>query len=240
MEKPWIGIPTRFHAKSETYGQIRHYLDAVIWAGGIPLLIPTINDKAIIREYAARVDGVLLPGSPTDIAPELYSAAPHAKLGDRDPERDVTDLALLEHAEGERLPLLGICFGVQSLNVYRGGTLIQDIDSEIRGAQRHETITDTDPPTRVRHRVKLERESLMSVLAGKTEVDVNSSHHQSVERVGRDLKVVARAPDGVVEAVEDATGRFVVGVQWHPEKDWQNDPLSQGLFKRFIEAARGE
>src|ERR1051326_6833789 len=123
MNKPWIGIPTRYHAKSEYIGQIRHYLDAILWAGGLPLMIPTVNDPDIVRAYAQRIDGVLLPGSPTDVDPQRYGAEPHPKLGKLYSDRDMTDFTLLDESEKRNKPVLGICFGVQSLNVYRGGSL---------------------------------------------------------------------------------------------------------------------
>jgi putative glutamine amidotransferase len=229
MAKPWIGIPTRYHDKTEVIGQIRHYLDAVIWAGGAPLMIPTVNDRSLVREYAERIDGVLLPGSPTDIDPAIYGAEPHPKLGKRYVERDATDFVLLEYADQNRMPLFGICFGAQSLNVYRGGTLVQDIPSIVSGAGPHEDGA--------RHLVRVERNSLISHLAGADSFEVNSHHHQSVERAGRDLRVAAVDPDGVVEAVEDSSERFVVGVQWHPERGWRDDRVSQELFKRFVQEA---
>jgi len=231
MGRPWIGIPTRYHGKSEIVGQIRHYLDAIIWAGGLPLLIPTGEDAALVREYAARIDGILLPGSPTDVDPARYGAQPHPKLGERYPEREATDFTLLEYADNNAIPLLGICFGAQSLNVHRGGTLVQDIPSVVPAAKEHEEGS--------RHLVRLERESLLGMLASTEDVEVNSYHHQSVERPGSQLRVVAMAPDGVVEAVEDNSGRFVVGVQWHPERGWRDDAVSQAIFKSFVlEAAK--
>src|SRR5262249_35603805 len=128
MAKPWIGIPTRYHEKSETIGQIRHYLDAVLWAGGLPLMIPAVDDRDVVAEYVRHLDGVLLPGSPTDIDPKHYGASPHEKLGKLYPERDATDFAILDLVESDpAIPVLGICFGVQSLNVHRGGSLVQDI-----------------------------------------------------------------------------------------------------------------
>src|SRR5712691_8463204 len=99
MEKPWIGIPTRYHEKTEYCGQIRHYLDAILWAGGLPLMIPSVGDRETVEAYVERVDGILLPGSPTDIDPALYGAERHPKLGRLYPERDSTDFVLLEHAE---------------------------------------------------------------------------------------------------------------------------------------------
>src|SRR5215475_12659332 len=107
MKKPWIGIPTRYHQKSEYIGQIRHYLDAILWAGGLPLLIPSVADREVTRAYAERVDGILLPGSPTDIDPAIYGALPHSKLGKLYPERDATDFVLLEDSEKNNKPVLG-------------------------------------------------------------------------------------------------------------------------------------
>jgi putative glutamine amidotransferase len=236
MEKPWIGIPTRYHEKSEYIGQIRHYLDAVLWAGGLPLLIPTVSDPGIIREYVQRVQGILLPGSPTDIDPKHYGAAPHEKLGKLYPERDATDFAILDFAEQDKdLPVLGICFGIQSLNVHRGGSLVQDIPAVVQQPLIHDEDDDKPP---ARHPIKIAEDSIVGRLAGRSETAVNSYHHQAVGKPGRNLRAVAFANDGVVEAVEDTTGRFVLGVQWHPERGWQNDPFSKALFSKLIEQAR--
>lgn len=222
MTKPWIGIPTRYHAASESIGQIRHYLDVVLASGGIPLLIPTVEEESVVLDYLSRIDGILLPGSPTDIHPSHYGAPPHPKLGKLYPERDSTDFALLKHADEAKLPLLGICFGVQSLNVFRGGSLVQDIPSH----------------DETRHVIRLDGDSLLARLAGSTEMEVNSFHHQCVERLGMDLRVVAKSLDGVIEAVEDTTGRFMIGVQWHPERGWKDDGFSRRIFNAFIEASR--
>jgi putative glutamine amidotransferase len=235
MDRPWIGIPTRYHEKSEYIGQIRHYLDAIFWAGGLPLMIPTTGDREIVREYVDRVQGILLPGSPTDIDPKHYGAPAHAKLGKLYPERDTTDFAILGCVEQKNLPLLGICFGIQSLNVYRGGSLIQDIPALVRPAVSHEA-DEGKPPAR--HMVRIEDGTLIARLAGRSEMDVNSYHHQSIEKPGRDLRPVAFAPDGVIEAVEDATGRFIIGVQWHPERGWKDDIFAKALFTTFIDRAR--
>ena len=235
MEKPWIGIPSRYHEKTETIGQIRHYLDAVIWACGLPLLIPSSEGPGVIREYVERVQGILLPGSPTDIDPEHYGAAPREKLGRLYPERDAADFAILGLAETRNMPVLGICFGVQSLNVHRGGTLTQDIPSLVENAVLHDE-DDEKPPAR--HMVHITETSTIGRLAGRAAVTVNSYHHQAVENPGRDLRAVAFAPDGVIEALEDTSGRFIIGVQWHPERGWRDDAFSKALFTSFIEQAR--
>jgi putative glutamine amidotransferase len=235
MKKPWIGIPTRYHDKTEYIGQIRHYLDAVLWAGGLPLMIPSLGDREVIREYVERVQGILLPGSPTDIDPKHYGSTPHEKLGRLQPERDATDFAILDLVADKAMPVLGICFGIQSLNVHRGGSLVQDIGSIVKDHAVHD---EDDGKPAARHLVRVNEESLIGRLAGTAELDVNSYHHQAVEKPGRNLRAVAFAPDGVIEAVEDTTGRFVVGVQWHPERGWKDDPFSKALFMSFIEAAR--
>jgi putative glutamine amidotransferase len=236
MEKPWIGIPTRYQEKSEYIGQIRHYLDAVLWAGGLPLMIPTIEDRGIIAEYVQQVDGILLPGSPTDIDPKHYGASAHGKLGKLYPERDATDFAILDLVESQPdMPVLGICFGIQSLNVHRGGTLVQDIPAVVNESVLHD---EDDGKPAAHHPVRIVEGSLIRRLAGRSEMEVNSYHHQAVEKPGRNLRPAAVANDGVIEAVEDTSGRFVIGVQWHPERGWREDPFSKALFTTFIEQAR--
>ena len=235
MEKPWIGIPTRYHEKSEYIGQIRHYLDAILWAGGLPLMIPTVDDRSIIEEYVRRIHGILLPGSPTDIDPKHYGNVAHEKLGKLYPERDATDFAILELVESQKeMPVLGICYGIQSLNVYRGGSLVQDIPSLVEKAVAHDEDDDKPP---ARHMIRVAENSLLGRLASRPEMEVNSYHHQAIDKTGRNLQAVAFANDGVIEAVEDTTGRFILGVQWHPERGWREDPFSKALFSKFIEAA---
>ncbi len=201
----------------------------------MPMMLPTTNAREIIREYVGHVQGVLLPGSPTDVAPEHYGATPHEKLGKLYPERDTTDFAILDFVEQTDLPLVGICFGVQSLNVYRGGSLVQDIPAVVENPVMHDE--DNDKPA-ARHMVRIAEDSLVGRLAGRAQMDVNSYHHQSIAEAGRNLRPVAFAPDGVVEAVEDTTGRFILGVQWHPERGWKDDPFAKALFTAFIDKAR--
>ena len=235
MEKPWIGIPTRYHDKLETIGQIRHYLDAILWAGGLPLMIPAADDPEIVREYVQRAHGFLLPGSPSDVDPKRYGAAPHEKLGELYPGRDSTDFAILDFVESQKnMPVLGICFGIQSLNVHRGGTLVQDIPALV---ERPVTHDEDDSKPAARHIVQIAEDSVIGGLAGRSEMEVNSYHHQAIGKPGRNLRPVAFANDRVIEAVEDTTGRFVVGVQWHPERGWKEDPFSKALFSKLIEQA---
>ena len=236
MSKPWIGIPTRYDNDSKRFTQDRYYLDALRWAGSVPVLIPVGSDQSLIEEYADKLDAVLLPGSPTDIDPIHYGCEPHPKLGRLFKERDQTDFHLLEVAEGRRLPVLGICYGVQSLNVYRGGSLVQDIPAEIPAALAHDR--EGEPKEIKSHSIRLRENSRLSRLHRQAEADVNSYHHQAVDVPGKNLSAVATAPDGVVEAIEDDRGPFTIGVQWHPETGWQTDSFARALFLAFVEAAR--
>jgi putative glutamine amidotransferase len=205
-------------------------------AGGAPVYIPLIPDREYLSALCERLDGLALSGSNSDLDPVYYGEEPHQKLGPVIPERDETDLLLLEIAERRAMPVLGICFGMQSLNVARGGSLIQDLGSQIPGAIKHEQGQVINRPS---HHIKIEADSMLAKLAGGETARVNSSHHQAVNKVGRDLRVVACAPDGVIEAIADTRpDRFALGVQWHPEIGWEKDPFSQAIFKQFIEAAR--
>jgi putative glutamine amidotransferase len=151
------------------------------------------------------------------------------------PEKDQTDLLALAEVEDRAMPLFAICFGLQALNVSRGGTLVQDIVSQHPGAIKHEQGAPRD---RHSHRVRLLEDSLLGQLANAETAPVNSHHHQAIETLGRELVATAWASDGIVEAVEDPRGdRFVVGVQWHPELGWERDEFSQSLFNRFIAEA---
>ena len=198
-------------------------------------MIPTFAPLPLARGYFERLDGILLPGSPTDIDPALFGEERHANLGKMYPERDALDFSLLKYGEEERLPVLGICFGAQSLNVFRGGKLIQDIPSVVPSPAFHDDHGEPEQPAR--HRVQLKKDSLLARLAGSDALEVNSFHHQAVSQPGRGLQIAATAPDGVIEAVEDPTGKFFVGVQWHPERGFQDDVFSRALFAAFVDEA---
>jgi putative glutamine amidotransferase len=212
----------------------RDYSEAVQAAGGVPVHIPLTPDAEHVREVVRRLDGVLLPGSDTDPDPYLYGEDPHPKLKKVVPEKDATDLAVLKAAEELNLPVLGICFGMQILNVSRAGSLIQDIGSQVEAPLKHDQGL---PLERNSHRIRIENGTLLKRLAGNDEAMVNSHHHQSVRDIGRDLRPTAVTSDGVIEAVEDTRGgRFVLGVQWHPELSWRTEALSESIFREFLAA----
>ncbi|HEX8748887.1 MAG TPA: gamma-glutamyl-gamma-aminobutyrate hydrolase family protein [Pyrinomonadaceae bacterium] len=233
--RPLIGITMRLELETDRFYLARFYSEAVEAAGGVPLHLSLIPREDYIREALGSLDGLLLPGSDSDIDPMLYNREPHRRLGSVHTIKDRTDLLALEEAEKRGLPLLAICFGMQALNVSRGGTLIQDIESELPEAIKHQQGAPRD---RRSHRVRFLDGSLMSELAGATDALVNSHHHQAIERVGRELVATAWTSDGLVEAMEDPRAdRFALAVQWHPEIAWQEDEFSMRLFKRFVDAS---
>ena len=170
-------------------------------------------------------DGVVLPGG--------FAHGDYLRTGAI--ARFSPVMAEVERIASQGLPVLGICFGAQSLNVFRGGTLIQDIPSEVSHPEFHDD--HGDPQQAARHRVRFGDRSRLARLAGSEVVEVNSFHHQSVGLVGVNLRTVATAPDGVIEGIEDVNGRFVVGVQWHPERGFPEDAFAQALFAEFVQEA---
>jgi putative glutamine amidotransferase len=206
-------------------------------AGGEPVRIPLDQSPADIMKLIKSCSAVLLPGSKADIDPAKYKTAPDPKTSPADPRRDAVDELLLKDAYEKRKPILGICYGLQILNVYRGGTLLQHIESTVN----HEAGKEV----RVAHNVDLDPGSKLGKIivphpSGKdVSVAVNSSHHQSAEVVGDGLRIVARCPqDGIIEALEGtAPDHFVVAVQWHPERSLEHDEDSRAIFKALIEAS---
>jgi putative glutamine amidotransferase len=236
QSRPRIGITMRIELETDRFYLARYYSEAVEAAGGLPMHIPLIPNSDFIREVTGGLDGLLLPGSDSDMDPQQYEQQPHPRLGSVHPIKDQTDLLALAQVEERGLPLFAICFGIQSLNVSRGGTLIQDIVSQHPDAIKHEQGAPRD---RHSHRVRVLEDSMLGQLAGCESAPVNSHHHQAIETLGRELVATAWAPDGIIEAIEDPrSDRFALGVQWHPELGWERDELSQKLFQRFVSEAR--
>lgn len=210
------------------------YLVALESLGATPLVLPAELSPAEVARVLQGTDAVLLPGSRFDIEPERYHAVRAAECGPADPARAALDELLLQDAFSLKKPVLGICAGCQSLNVWCGGTLVQDLRTDVN----HRTGREVDEA----HTITITAGSrLERIAAGRLSGWVNSTHHQAVERVGDRLKITAlSAADRVVEAIElDSAEHFVLGVQWHPERTYATNALSQGIFKAFLDAARG-
>lgn len=230
-----IAIPEPTSDEPE-YNQrsLPQYVAAVEAAGAVPIVISLSEPPERVAKILASVQGVLLPGSGHDVDPQLYGEARAPECAADDPARAVTDELLLQDAFNLRKPILGICHGAQTLNVWRNGSLIQDLKTAVNHRPGREIVEA--------HPVAIASGSRLTAIlaeAGEQEVKVNSSHHQAIRAPGDNLRVSAVSPiDGVIEAVElDAPNHFVVGVQWHPERTYAQSGFSRALFSEFVKAA---
>ena len=237
-----IPIPTSFDEPYNTQSW-PEYAEAIANVGGDPVKVSLTHSAAELEGMLAQASGVLLPGSGADVDPARYGHPRIPACAEADRSREQTDRALLESAERMRKPLLGICLGAQSLNVFHGGTLIQDLlplpvnHRAGRAVQvAHSAIIS--PESRLARILSGTLEALNSP-EGKLRVPVNSSHHQAVAIAGESLRVVARCPDdGCIEAVEsNDPDRWLIGVQWHPERTFSSSASSKALFGAFLTAA---
>lgn len=240
--KPIIGIPCGTMYDRDwcppLHGHRQTYVDAVVRAGGVPLLMPLINDESVMRILFDRIDGLLLAGG-GDITPGNYGEEPLPELGNTDPLRDDVEFPLVRWAVEEGKPVLGICRGMQLLNVSLGGSLYQDIPSQLQTSIVHDISYNQKDWTYMAHPLELEPDSRLAQILGLTSFETNSLHHQAVKTVAPQLRPVAWAPDGVVEAVEGRNGKFMMGVQCHPEAlQGEADPRWQPLFAHFVEQCR--
>lgn len=237
--RPRIGIPYRTLTEQLNDVKEKHepYVRSVEQAGGTAVAIPLNLPTGELEKRVRDLDAVVLPGSPADVDPARYRATRHPKASDADLHRETTDLALLQHCFGEGKPILAICYGIQILNVYLGGSLIQDIPSEISTTIEHAWKGREQGTPEPFHVVEVGA-GTPAAGSGQLEERVNSSHHQAIRELGRGLRVTARAADGIIEAVEWTGGaNWATGVQWHPER-MTNDPLAQRLFAELVAAAR--
>lgn len=231
--KPIIAVSANFE---EDYAGVKHaYTDRILKAGGVPVIVPFGLGDEEARQLCEVTHGLLLTGGP-DIDPGYYGEEPLPELGRITPERDRLEVMLIREYAARNKPIFAICRGEQVLNVALGGTLYQDIYSQCRTLQHSQKA----PRSHLSHRVRAEEASIVGRIAGTREFKVNSFHHQAVKDAAPGMRITARSEDGVVEAIESDTHRFVVGVQWHPEDTAGVDDVSRKLFEAFVEACRGE
>jgi putative glutamine amidotransferase len=214
------------------------YIDAIESAGLIPLVVPPLANAEVASAILDAVDGLLLTGG-EDVNPSRYGEKPHPKLKSVNDRRDSTEIALIHEAKRRRIPVLAICRGIQVLNVALGGTLIQDIGAQSKGALDHD---DGSPRKSRTHGLVVEPSSLTASALGATDLTVNSLHHQSVKDVSPELKITARSPDGIIEGLETKDSDWwVLAVQWHPEEMTDSpEPWDRGLFHAFAERLSSE
>ena len=241
--RPLIGIPADrrmvgkhpFHMVGEKYARA-----VMVASGAAPLLIPALAEELRFEELLERLDGLLFTGSPSNVEPHRYQGEPSAPGTLHDPARDATTLPLIRKAVAGGVPVFGICRGFQEMNVAFGGTLHQKLH-EVPGNLDHRD--DESQPLEVQygpaHDVTLEPGGTLRALSGTERVRVNSLHSQGIERLGDELEVEARAPDGVIEAFRVRAARaFALAVQWHPEWQVMSNPFSRALFAAFGQASR--
>jgi putative glutamine amidotransferase len=249
-QTPRIAIPVPT-STDEAYNQrsLPQYARAVEAAGGVPVPIPLQEASEAQMRLIATCSGILLPGSPADVDPARYGQPVAKECGAKDAPREAADELLFTHAFATGKPVLGICYGLQSLNVWRHGSLVQDLPKQDLPKQDlpNGNQVNHEPGREVQkaHAVVLARDSRLSHLVGELpqearDLYVNSSHHQAIARPGDGLAVAATSPvDGVIEALEGTNPKqFVVAVQWHPERSYESSTVSRALFAAFLDAAR--
>lgn len=236
--RPLIGLTT-YTSKNEYSNPVvalaTHYIRAVLEAGGMPVLIPNLLAEAEWREFYARLDGIVFTGG-GDIETRIFDGLDHPKVDGVDPERDSLELPLLRAAAEGGKPFLGICRGLQVVNVALGGTLFTDIADQLPGAARHDWH-EGYPRTYLAHLVRVEESSRLAQIFDEAMPGVNSLHHQGIQDLAPGLKAAAYAPDGLVEAVELTGHPFGLAVQWHPEWLVEHESARR-LFQAFIDSAR--
>jgi putative glutamine amidotransferase len=233
-ERPLIGFNCRYERDAQYpvrdhIGQYVPYHRALLAAGALPVMVPVLDDRALLSQYLDRLDGFLFTGG-RDVPPLAYGQEPHLETQECDPRRFSCDRLLAQLVLERAMPVLSICMGTQLLNVVYGGTLIQHLETSVR----HTAI---EPGNDSFHPVVLEEDNLLSEILGAAELEVNSSHHQAVDKPAPGLRVLARAPDGIVEAVQMTDSDFFLGVQWHPERIFDR-PEQRRLMEAFVNACQ--
>jgi putative glutamine amidotransferase len=232
VSRPRIGLTLDADPARGRYELGATYVDAVLAAGGLPILLPHLPEAA--GAYLALLDGLVVTGGAFDVPPELYGEVRRAVCGPSKPERTAFEKDVLEAALAARLPVLGVCGGMQLLNVVRGGTLHQDLVADA-GLAGHEQPPPRDRPT---HDVRISPGTLLAALVGDGPLPANSTHHQAVREPGAGVLVSGRTADGVIEAIELPDLPFALGVQWHPEAALRHEPRHAALYRGLVQAAR--
>jgi putative glutamine amidotransferase len=242
--RPVIGIATQTLPAAPGERQTcwmmgRSYIEELRKVSAIPWVIPLIpHDPDTLQEIFNRLDGVFITGG-VDVDPSRYGEPKTALCGTTDPDRDAVEIALLRHALARDLPVLAVCRGIQILNVACGGTLYQDVTAQVPTALKHDYFPTPEQPSRkfLAHEIRVKSGSRLAGIIGNGAVSVNSMHHQAIKTLAPNLAPTALAPDGIIEGVEGTDGRYLIGVQWHPEELTETQPGMARLFSTFTDAA---
>lgn len=229
-QKPFIGVIPLIDYVKSSYWMLPGYFGGIIEAGGIPVMLPLTSENANIKQITEMCSGFLFTGG-QDVSPEIYSARIIRACGECSPERDAMETLLLKSAMQLDKPILGICRGIQFINASLGGTLWQDIPSQFSDSVTHCQKPPYDVPS---HEVYLDSGTPLHELLKTNEMPVNSYHHQGIRLLSYELKSMAKAPDGLIEAVYSPKHKFLWAVQWHPEFSYKKDVNNLKIFKEFI------
>ncbi len=229
---PVIGITCkREDLANKSINRLDHdYIDAVCKSGGLPIILPVLKDDSVFKDYVRMVDGIIFTGG-GDVSPLYFDEEPIKEVTSICPDRDKTEIELFHHAHKKGIPILGICRGMQLINIALGGDIYQDIYKEVPGAIGHvceSTLRDGH------HTIDIIKDSRLYEIMRREKLIVNSFHHQSVKNLGKGLKATSFARDGLIESVESATGNFIMGLQFHPEKMITLHRRFLGIFDYFI------
>ncbi len=239
--RPSIGITPDFTPaddKTESSFFLKsRYISVIEECGGVPLILPLTNSNELISLMLEKIDGVMLTGSGPDIDPALYEEEKRFDFKVMSLERTAFELSIARIAMEREKPIFGICGGMQMLNVAAGGSLYQDIASELPGSLAHQREAAGDLPT---HPITIRTGSLLFKIAEKKDVIVNSSHHQCIKNVASGFMVNATSPDGVIEGIESIRKGFSIGLQWHPEYLFRNDPINRRIIEAFLSQCRSD
>jgi len=236
--RPLIGITSDYDKKGDifkvpAYFIMENYISAVSEGGGIPVILPYTSNAKTLEDLIERIDGLLITGGDFDIDPAFYDEKPVDELGELNAKRTVFEMEIVRIALKKDMPVLGICGGEQLINVSGGGSLHQDIEVQAMGAFNHQQKI---PKTETCHSIIIEPGTKLHSIFDCENIDVNSTHHQSIKKIGEGFVVNAKAEDGIIEGIESINHKFVVGVQWHPEFLYRREKRFKRLFEMFVQS----
>jgi putative glutamine amidotransferase len=236
LRKPIIGITASFEEQHKIV-ITRHYSDWILRVGGLPMIIPYVEDTDVIRGYIDEIDGLLLSGG-GDIDPTLFGEEPHPGLGNITPERDKLEVSLSQEMMKRNKPILAICRGAQILNIAAGGTMYQDIHLQFPSENRYQLLQHSQhaPTWHPTHHVEIEQGSQLHRILGMDQCKTNSFHHQAIKDPAPGFSIVGKSKDRIIEAIESKEHYYIIGVQWHPECKNAEDQVSERLFSSFVQA----